>query len=45
MKHQYVPSLLKYIVCWWHSRHLPVQVFRGTDSKATVICMRCGIEC
>ena len=42
MKHQYVPSLLKYIVCWWHSRHLPVLVFRG---KATRICMRCGIEC
>lgn len=31
---------IKWLVCWWHERHVAIRVHRG--DKAHTMCIRCG---
>lgn len=34
-------NILKFLVCWWHRRHIPMGYY-DARRKPAVMCIRCG---
>ena len=36
-------SIVKWLACWWHKRHIQMYYW-GKDDKRRRMCVRCGME-